>query len=221
MASIAQTKTTPKVYSSVGAILWILCLQYFIIQIIVANSWTRSYSIANNTISDLGNISCGTYSGRFVCSPDHGLMNFSFVLLGVLMIVGSIFVYQGFKKSLLTRIGLSCMVIAGIGTLLVGVFPENTIGALHVIGATMPFLIGNIGLVILGLALSIPKPLKIYTIISGVISLAALVFFVSHMYLGIGSGGMERITAYPQTIWFIVLGIFILKKNLSDQVAKN
>jgi hypothetical membrane protein len=201
-------------YPFIGPIIWILSIQYFITQIIVARAWEIHYSLANNTISDLGNTACGIYSDRYVCSPLHGLMNASFIMLGIAMAAGSLLIYQEFKKSRASLIGFSLMAIAGLGTLIVGLFPENTVSGLHIFGAAMPFLIGNIGLVVLGLSLYLPKSLRIFTIFSGILSLLALVFLLSHQYLGIGFGGVERIVAYPQTIWLIVFGFYISSTHM-------
>ncbi|HUD10203.1 MAG TPA: DUF998 domain-containing protein [Candidatus Saccharimonadales bacterium] len=200
-------------YPLIGPTMWILSVQYFIIQIIVARAWASPYSILNNTISDLGNTSCGIYAGRDVCSPLHIMMNVSFMILGLFMIGGSLLIYQEFKESKLALVGFTFMLLAGVGTLLVGVFPENTISTLHLTGAFLPFFIGNVGIVILGMALKLPTSLRVYTLATGIISLIALGFFVTHSYLGIGIGGMERITAYPQTLWLIVFGVYISKNH--------
>lgn len=206
-------KTFNDRYPYVGPIMWILCIQYFITQYIVASDWAIQYSIKKNTISDLGNTVCGIYSGREVCSPLHNLMNLSFIMLGLFMMIGAILIYQEFSKSKFSFIGFGFMFLAGFGTLLVGLFPENTINILHSFGAFLPFLIGNTGIVILGVALNVPKSLRLYSIITGIISLIALIFFISHYYLGLGIGGMERITAYPQTLWLIVFGIYISRSH--------
>ena len=42
------------------------------------------------------------------------------------------------------------------------------------------------------------------------IGLVALSFFLKNVYLGLGIGGMERIVSYPQTIWMIVFGAYVL-----------
>jgi hypothetical membrane protein len=196
-------------YPFVGPTFWIASLQYYIVQIIVAVAWSTSYSLRLNTISDLGNTVCGLYGSRYVCSPLHGLMNLSFFILGVTMILGSILIYQEFKETQGSAAGFTAMAIAGFGTILVAFFPENTNSTLHLLGASFPFLIGNAGIVILGFALELPKTLKIYTILSGIVSLIALVLFSYHFYLGLGIGGMERIVGYPQTMWLIVFGIYI------------
>src|SRR5258708_13507237 len=72
---------------SVGAVLWILSVQYYIVQIAAAGFWAQgsSYSWDHNTISDLGNTHCGLYGSRFVCSPLHTAMNISFVVLDITM----------------------------------------------------------------------------------------------------------------------------------------
>ena len=207
-------KTFVDRYPYVGPIFWMVSVQYYIIQLVVALSWKIPYSLRQNTISDLGNTACGLYGGRFICSPEHSLMNASFIVLGITMIIGAMLIYREFKESWKSALGFSAMAVAGIGTLIVGSFPENSISALHIFGASLPFLIGNLGIVLLGLVLDIPRPLKYYTLLSGVIALVGLIFFTSHLYLGLGVGGMERVTAYPQTMWLIVFGVYISSNHI-------
>jgi hypothetical membrane protein len=171
--------------------------------------WPTHYSILSNTISDLGNTACGIYSGRYVCSPQHVWMNISFIVLGITMAAGSSLIYYEFRKTKASGLGFDFMALAGLGTIMVGVFAENTIASLHEIGAALPFVIGNLALLVLAVALDIPRYLKIYTVLSGVISLAAFALFITHTYLGIGIGGMERLAAHPLTIWLIIFGLYI------------
>ena len=213
MAKYRVIKSFSDKYPNIGPIMWMLSFQYFLTQYIVANGWANSYSLTKNTISDLGNTVCALRSNGYVCSPLHSLMNASFVTLGVFMAIGSLLIYQEFKESLRTLIGFSCMLIAGVGTILVGIFPENTISVLHGIGAFLPFFIGNLGILILGITLNIPKLLRNFTQATGIVALIAFFLFVSHIYLGIGRGGMERVTAYPQTLWLIIFGIYISKNH--------
>lgn len=194
-----------------GPILWIMSMQYFTAQLAVALYFINGYSLANNTISDLGNTVCGPYGAMYVCSPLHLVMNISFVVQGSTMLTGALLIKKLFPKSPASTVGFGCMVLAGVGTILVGLFPENTVSVLHILGAGLPFMLGNAGMIVLGLSLQkLPKWLKIYTILSGIIGLVGLVLFLAHLYLGLGIGGMERIVAYPQTIWMIVLGSYLL-----------
>lgn len=214
MKSFRTVKIFSDRYPFIGPTMWMLSVQYFIIQVIVADAWKYPFSLRNNTISDLGNNACGIYGGRIVCSPLHGLMNASFITLGLFMALGALLIYQEFRESRISLIGFSYLAMAGVGTLLVGLFPENTITELHLLGAGLAFLIGNVGLVILGLVLKVPRSLRIYTFISGLVSLIGLAFFASGYYLGLGPGLIERITAYPQTIWLIIFGLYMSKNHI-------
>lgn len=209
MHPVKRIRTFTERHPFIGPAVWMLTAHYFITQVVVAAAWKTPYSWLHNPISDLGNTECGLYAGRYVCSPLHGLMNASFILLGLLMALGSLLIYQGFKKSEGTLLGFSFMATAGLGALLVGAFPENTISSLHTLGALLPFLFGNLALVILAFALDMPGTLRIYTLLSGIIALLALVAYGLGFYFGLGEGGMERLVAYPQTIWLIVFGIYI------------
>lgn len=191
-------------------------IQYFITMAVVGMAWATHYSILNNTISDLGNTACGVYSGRYVCSPLHAWMNASFIILGLTMAIGSILIYHEFRRTLASAVGFGCMALAGIGTIVVGLFAENTLSSLHEFGAALPFVVGNLALIILGLALDMPKLLRFYTLASGFISLTAFGFFITHHYLGLGIGGMERLVANLQTIWLIVFGIYMSKSHFRD-----
>lgn len=127
---------------------------------------------------------------------------------------GSLLIYQEFRERRDTLIGFSLMALAGFGTILVGLFPENTIPRLHIIGASLPFVLGNISLIVLGLAIfSFSKVWRLYTVASGVIPLLALFFFVSQHYLGLGIGSMERVVAYPQTVWLIFFGLYMMRSH--------
>lgn len=207
-------KTFSDRYPLIGPAIWILSIQYLIIQVIAARTYKGAYSLRFNTISDLGNSACGNYGGRYVCSPLHSLMNASFILLGTTMAFGSLLIYQEFRKDRGTLIGFSFMAVAGFGTVLVGLFPENTISGLHTLGASLPFALGNAALILLGLYLTIPRLLRFYTLISGMLAIIALVFFYTGHYLGLGIGGMERLVAYPQTFWLIVFGIYISSNHI-------
>lgn len=194
-----------------GAWLWISSVQYFIVQLIVISAWTVPYSFANNYISDLGNTDCGTYDGLMVCSPLWPLMNVSFVVFGVTMAVGTQLLRSVFVRSRLSTIAFLLMILSGIGTVMVGLFPENTVSGAHTIGAFLGLGVGNLSALLLGVSLSsLPKSVRTYTMISGIVSIAAFILFIYDVYLGLGRGGMERLISYPFTVWMIIFGITML-----------
>jgi len=202
----------PNVRAYAGPILWILSVQYFVVQVVVASRFRSGYAWSANTISDLGNTRCAGYGGRPVCSPLHSVMNVSFVVLGLTMFVGAVLLgglLSGGSRTVTA--GFACMGLAGLGTIVVGLFPENTVGGLHQAGAALPFVIGNVGVLVLGGSLGrLPRSLRTATLALGVLGLGGLGLFLSHTYLGLGTGGMERVTAYPQTVWLIAVGGYLL-----------
>jgi hypothetical protein len=94
--------------------------------------------------------------------------------------------------------------------IIVGIFPENSIPAFHGLGAAIPFTVGNAALIIMATAPMMPMVLRLYSFVSGALAILALVGYSSHHYLGLGEGGIERVVAYPQTVWLIVIGLFLL-----------
>lgn len=197
-------------YPRLGYFLYAVSLQYFVVQVVVASRWSPAYNLRANTISDLGNTVCGRFNGRPVCSPLHSLMNLSFGTLGVTMVVGSLLINFCVPARRGTRRGLSAMSVAGSGVLLVGVFPENTVSALHGIAAALPFTVGNIAVVGLGLTLPLPRLLRVFSVLAGSAALVALVCYASNQDWGLGEGGIERVVAYPQTLWLVVVGMYFI-----------
>lgn len=202
-----------------GAFLWLISIQYYIVQLIAAGGWhSPTYSWAHNTISDLGNTACGQYGSRQVCSALHPLMNASFVLLGLTMISGAFLLRRSLSENRLADLGFTAMAISGIGTVLVGLFPENSVSALHITGAALPFILGNLGMIAIGAALKrLPVFLRGYTMLSGIAGLIALPQLLAGTYLGLGIGGMERVVAYPQSIWMIVFGAYLLLCGIKNR----
>ena len=208
-AAPAPPRRQEFLYPLAGPLVWLSTIQFFIAQAVVAAAWTKPpYSWRLNAISDLGAVNCGPFDGsRLVCSPQHGLMNASLIVLGLCMTVGAVLLYQQFHKSLA---GFIMMAISGIGALLVGLFPEDTAFWAHITGQDLAFLFGNIALIFIGLRLPLPRWLKWYRGASGVVALLGMYLFLSHHRFFLGLGGMERVAAYPQIIWLAVFGLYML-----------
>ena len=205
-------------YPFLGPAVFISSALYFYAQIFVAwvfNPSHAPYNLVHNTISDLGNTSCGPYDGEFVCSPRHLYMNVAFVFLGLMMAGGSMLLYHDFDErggaeQNAAFVGFLFVGVAGIGAMLVGLFPENSNGTMHKIGAGLAIGLGNVGIFILGAMLSgLPEAMRRYMLVFSTVALTALVLFASHKNFGIGPGTMERIAAYPQTVWLIIFGLYV------------
>jgi hypothetical membrane protein len=67
--------------------------QYLIAQLVAQAAWRIPYSWMVNPLSDLGAVHCqrmgsGYPLPRYVCSPLHGVVNASVIVLGVLLAGG-------------------------------------------------------------------------------------------------------------------------------------
>jgi hypothetical membrane protein len=216
-----------------GSIIWMTAITFFVAQVAVAYNWQsrartprgivpdHPYSFFANTISDLGETAKFTYGTPAMWSPDHVWMEVAFVLLGVVMIIGTPFIYQEFKENTsvkvwVARIGFSAQALAGAGAITVGFVPENVNDLGHKIGAGLAIGIGTFGVLLLGLSIPLPRPIRQFMLWCMPISLVAILLFALHEYLGFGPGGMERIAAYPEVIWLIMFGSYISRCHSSD-----
>lgn len=198
-----------------GPVIWGASIFYFITQVLVARAWRPPYSWLRNSISDLGNTSCHPQ-----CSPHYAWMNFAFFGLGLVMAVGSWFIFEEFteKKAaerLAARIGFLCLALGGVGAVVVAAFPEDSVGVVHVVGAFLGIGVGTFGVFVLGwgIAGSLDKPLIWGMRVVPPVAMVVGVMFAFHVHLGLGDGAMERISAYPETIWLIIFGIYIAQSH--------
>ncbi|WP_433543737.1 DUF998 domain-containing protein (plasmid) [Streptomyces sp. CA-294286] len=193
---------------------WIVgVVQFFVIHGIAESAWARPYSWARNNISDLGNVHCALQpepEPRYVCSPEHGLMNGSFIVLGVLLVVGVALIggdlWRRRRAATMARLLLAG---AGTGFVLAGLAPADVDENQHVLGALLIMAAGNVSLVLAGLGLAerIPTPVRWGTSMWGVTAITAFGLFLSHHYLGLGMGGMERVAAFPLLVWALAVGV--------------
>jgi hypothetical membrane protein len=209
--------------TNVGAILWILCLQYFVAEAVSVWGWPGHYSFSENYISDLGAVHCGARAlglngqTETLCSPLHAVMNASFLLQGLLIACGTSLVWRLFPRGKLWVVALLLVGVSGLGVFVVGLAPEDVMPALHRLGATENFLCCNAGMAVMGIAMLRSRQgsrrLGAVTLICGIIGLAGIGCLGMQTYLGLGVGGMERVTAYPFPLWISGMGALLLRRG--------
>ena len=188
---------------------------WFVVQIIVAWVFSPKYSLVSNSISDLGETSCGGSYGNGMCSPRSWVMDlFGFGLLGFVMVVGSALLYHEFtqretRQRRTAMVAFSLLALGGLGAILVACFPENDNATAHEVAAGIAIGVGNAAIFALGAVLqNLPESMRRSMLTFSSLSLAALVCYGSHKYFGIDQI-MERVAAYPMTIWLITFGLYI------------
>lgn len=169
----------------------------FIFGMVVTEALYRYYSVADNYISDLG------------VGPSAFIFNSSVFVFGLLGAVAAYFVWRGIGE----KIFVLLLFIAGIGVMGVGVFTENA-GTIHSAVSMIAFLFG--GLSAIGSCKLEESPLNYISVILGLIAFVAMVLFITQNYLGLGVGGMERMIAYPEVLWAVAFGGYLI-----DSKAKN
>ncbi|MFF7969694.1 DUF998 domain-containing protein [Streptomyces sp. NPDC007905] len=197
----------------IGYAAWVAGVaQFFVAHVIVESAWARPYSWARNNISDLGNAHCAMQSEpepRYICSPEHGLMNASFITLGVLLAIGVFFTGAAWRRGATALVVRGLLVCAGVGFVLAGLAPADVHENQHVLGALLIMVMGNIGLGLAGVGLAddVRGPLRWATSLLGVTAIMAFGLFLFHRYLGLGMGGMERVAAFPLLAWALAAGV--------------
>lgn len=167
----------------------------FVVGMLVAEALYPGYSISQNYISDLG------------VGPSAMIFNSSIFLLGLLVVTSAYFVHRSFGNRLVTVL----IVLAGIGAMGVGVFPENS-PAMHEIVSDVAFIFG--GLLPIVTYRLVRKPFSYLSVVMGLLSLSAMTllsaqysFSLGEQYfLGLGPGGMERMIVYPVLLWEVAFG---------------
>ena len=201
-----------------GAACWSLTIVYFAAQPIVAAAWEPPYSFSTNSISDLGNTGCGSFehpdgSFSYVCSPRHALMNMVFIAVGLMTALGAFLTRRTWPQRPSAVVGLILIAVAGAGAIMVGLAPADENLVLHGVGALLQ-VPANVGLLLLGVASwRSHRWIAVFSLVCGFVGTAASVLWVSGSYLGLGSGGMERLAIDPLTIWTTVIGTVLLWRS--------
>jgi hypothetical membrane protein len=151
----------------------------------------------------------------YVCSPLHAVMNASFVLTGVLVILGALLLWKYWPTGWLADAATILWIMLGFGKILVGLAPENTNIGLHLVGC-LNVQLGALAILLLSLVLvrSDPRLSRVGIALAAVGLFGTVLGTVGEyagpaLYLGIGSGGMQRVATYPSVIWLLVVGVVI------------
>jgi hypothetical membrane protein len=202
-----------------AGIIWMCAAQFFVAQLVAQFRWTSPFSLATNFISDLGNTTCGLYppvAGAYVCSPWHMLMNTSFVLQGVIILVGAVLVRTAFSGQRWAVVAFALLAVTALGIAGVGLFPEDVNNGAHVINAGTQFITGNAAIIVFGVRAVRVKRWCAYAVVSttlGIIGVLATVLFAQGYGLGLGVAGMERVAAYTLPVWLITSGVLMVRKQ--------
>ena len=195
-----------------GGMLFVAGSVQFVAAMVVVQFYYPGYSDTGNYISDLGSS----------MSPWAWLFNDSIRLLGLAGLAGTILIRTAFSSKTTTHIGLGALLVANLGAIAVGTYPEGSswpFAGIHSVVSLVTFLGSGFALVFLALAMSRDtrwQGLRAYTFVSGGVTFVAIGLFASGHYLGIGPGGMERVVVAPILLWAIIAGLHLARLPVYD-----
>jgi hypothetical membrane protein len=139
-----------------------------------------------------------------VRQPSAAIFNTTMIVAGVLVVLAAVLLYRS-RAGLLAILPIAGL---GVGIVGVGVFPGNTVMAVHQLVSLVAFLGGGLAAVLS--APLAPRRLRPVHVVLGSITLA---FLIGHTLLPdlpifdrLGEGGVERWIVYPVLLWLVVLG---------------
>jgi hypothetical membrane protein len=187
----------------VGAALLGVGVVQFSVAMAVVQAGYPGYSDTANYISDLGNT---------VTSPWHAVFNLSIVLLGVLAFVGILLTWGGFRPGGSRVVGLPLLLVASVGAIGVGVFPENVNATVHGIASLTVFAPGGIALVLLGIGMRRGTEwhwLQAASVLLGLVTLVSLAYYVPTQGPNTtwDPGLVERFIVFPILIWGLLAAV--------------
>ncbi|MDE1833219.1 MAG: DUF998 domain-containing protein [Candidatus Micrarchaeota archaeon] len=167
--------------------------------VLVAQHLYLNYSLNNNYISDLG------------VGSTAPIFNTTIIFFGALLVLAALVMLMSRQ-----RYRALAFLVAGIGGMCVGLFPETT-GLPHIIAATVAF--GSVSVSALGFTKVFKGKAVYYTLASGILGLAIILLFIPQLLgvrinIGLGKGGFEEILFYNEVIWALVVGASILLKRI-------
>ena len=161
--------------------------------------YTADFSARDNYISELA-LKINTDANFRQISAS--IFDYTMIVAGLMVIIGTWFVNKIFKKYLLTI----PMTLLGAGLTCFGIFPGRILPT-HDILAIFVFLCGSMSAIVSFKI--VDTPLKYIFACFGIIALVLLIFqkyFISTL----GVGGAERWLFYPVVFWITGMGAYLL-----------
>jgi hypothetical membrane protein len=146
-------------------------------------------------------------------SPIDGLMNSGFIVLGVLLIIGS---HMGLSSRIKKwkAIEYALTFVTALGLFIIAAIHAGN--PIHQIGALMAIVGGGVLLMTAAFALDTSKSYKIASFSLGLIAilfLVVMIIFMGNPDLEIIEAIPERISVYTLILWSFLTGVYLIKNN--------
>jgi len=190
-----------------------------VVQFVVANAVVETqypgYSLLTNYISDLGNTAT---------SPWHVVFNVSVALLGLFAFVGVLLAWTAFPRGGTRIIGLPLLLLAGVGAILVGAFPENVNPTVHDLASLLVFAPGGLAFLVLAVGMAPDTSWgggRAYSALLGAVTLVALAYYVPTQGPNTtwDPGLIERLIVAPILVWGLGAAVHLARLRTWPRLA--
>ncbi|GAA1854054.1 hypothetical protein GCM10009714_39030 [Microlunatus capsulatus] len=193
---------------------WLVQPLYVVAELVTAAGSTAPYSLADQTISDLGATTCTSvgypYGAVAVCSPRHLLLNGSLVLFGALLALGAVLLHRSLPRRRSARAATVAWVVVGLSSAATGLVPLDRDLTLHALVALPGLLASPVALLLLGGALrSIAPRTAVLTAAAGLLSAVGAVAFLATASSPELGGVRERVAFWPSYLWVPVVAVVL------------
>jgi hypothetical membrane protein len=182
-----------------GGLLLLCGATVLLFGMMVAEFTFEGYSVSQNYISDLG---------AYAAMP-AAFFNIAIIVNGLMGICAGYLL----RRSMGVKLFGEAIMLTGMGGVLVGIFNEATIMAIHFVGAFMAFIFGGLAIFLSAKHVYRPPTSYLFYILTGItfFFLAVQIAGFANVgdYLGLGQGGSERMIVYPTLIWSIATGAYL------------
>jgi hypothetical membrane protein len=186
---------------SVAGLLLIVAGSAVLLAITTAEAlYPADYDVHRNTVSDLA----AMRPEDIVRQPSAAIFNTTMIVTGALIAIAAVLLYRS-RAGLLATLPVAGL---GLGMIGVGLFPGNTVMAVHQLVSIATFLCGGLA-AILTARLSARLLRPVHVVLGGI----ALAFLLGYTFLAelavfdlLGEGGVERWIVYPVVLWMVIFG---------------
>ncbi|WP_107950766.1 DUF998 domain-containing protein [Lysinibacillus parviboronicapiens] len=194
----------------IGIVSWVVTILYFVIEPIFIMTSIAPYNIMHQAMSDLGVTSCGKYTYSIapheICSPYHFWMNVLFIVNGITLSVGVLYLSQYLKKNWLTKLATVCILIFAFGNIVSGFIPADINLFWHSIVAQIGMITVLFGLWIYAKLLAKGKR---WTYFNLFVLIAFLILIILLFFFPLPAGLLQRLFYGVIFLWGTVLTILL------------
>lgn len=204
-----------------GIAAWLVQPLYVAVELLVAAVASVTYSLPDDTISALGQLTCDPgHAGStvVVCSPAHTVLNVAFVVFASLRVLGAVLLHPSLAAGWVRGAATALWVVSGLSSAAVGFVPVDQRPGLHALVAAPVFVLQPLAVLATAAALrrtpgAVPRWVVTTGVAVGALTAASAVAFGLRLGEPTWVGGLERLALWPAYVWLGAVGAALLARR--------